>query len=161
MPLQWLKERNWFFRLSAYQERLEAWLSQEPSPVQPEYRRNEMLGFIRQGLEDFSISREGATWGIPFPIREDGSSALRADGSGDPVAGTIYVWYDALINYLTGAGFPADPKGARGGQQIFTSSARTSTDSTPSSGRRCSGARDLKRRSASGCTDGSSPVASV
>ena len=112
VPLQWLKERNWFFRLSAYQERLEAWLTQEPSPVQPEYRRNEMLGFIRQGLEDFSISREGATWGIPFPIREDGSSALRADGSGDPVAGTIYVWYDALINYLTGAGFPADPKGA-------------------------------------------------
>ena len=112
VPLQWLKERNWFFRLSAYQERLEAWLTQDPSPVQPEYRRNEMLGFIRQGLEDFSISREGATWGIPFPIREDGSSALNADGSGDPTAGTIYVWYDALINYLTGAGFPADPKGA-------------------------------------------------
>jgi len=112
VPLQWLKERNWFFRLSAYQERLEAWLTQDPSPVQPEYRRNEMLGFIRQGLEDFSISREGATWGIPFPIREDGSSALNADGSGDPTAGTIYVWYDALINYLTGAGFPAYPKGA-------------------------------------------------
>ncbi|MFM9128520.1 MAG: class I tRNA ligase family protein, partial [Candidatus Limnocylindrus sp.] len=70
IPLQWLTERNWFFKLSAYQERLEAWLTQEPSPVQPEYRRNEMLGFVRQGLEDFSISREGATWGIPFPIRE-------------------------------------------------------------------------------------------
>ena len=112
VPLLWLKERNWFFRLSAFQERLEAWLTQEPSPVQPEYRRNEMLGFIRQGLEDFSISREGATWGIPFPILEDGSSALREDGSVHPAAGTIYVWYDALINYLTGAGFPADPTGA-------------------------------------------------
>jgi len=112
VALQWLKEQNWFFRLSAYQERLEAWLAQEPSPVQPEYRRNEMLGFVRQGLEDFSISREGAGWGIPFPIRADGSSALAADGSGEPGAGTIYVWYDALINYLTGAGFPADPKGA-------------------------------------------------
>ena len=106
VPLQWLKERNWFFRLSAYSERLEAWLTQEPSPVQPEFRRNEMLGFIRQGLEDFSISREGATWGIPFPIRADGSSAVDAAGNGDPTAGTIYVWYDALINYLTGAGFP-------------------------------------------------------
>jgi methionyl-tRNA synthetase len=112
VPLQWLKERNWFFRLSAYQERLEAWLTQDPSPVQPEYRRNEMLGFIRQGLEDFSISREGGSWGIPFPIHEDGRSALSADGGGDPAAGTIYVWYDALINYLTGAGFPAEPSGA-------------------------------------------------
>ena len=111
VPLQWLKERNWFFRLSSYAERLEAWLTQEPSPVQPEFRRNEMLGFIRQGLEDFSISREGATWGIPFPIRADGSSAVDAAGNGDPTAGTIYVWYDALINYLTGAGFPADPEG--------------------------------------------------
>ncbi|MEY3683435.1 MAG: hypothetical protein RIS62_145, partial [Chloroflexota bacterium] len=112
IALQWLTERNWFFKLSAYQERLEAWLTQDPSPVQPEYRRNEMLGFVRQGLEDFSISREGATWGIPFPIHEDGSSALTASGEGDPKAGTIYVWYDALINYLTGAGFPADPAGA-------------------------------------------------
>ena len=103
---------NWFFRLSAYQARLEAWLSQDPSPVQPDYRRNEALGFVRQGLEDFSISREGASWGIPFPIRDDGSSALAPNGSGDPAAGTIYVWYDALINYLTGAGFPDEPSGA-------------------------------------------------
>ncbi len=67
-----------------------------------------MLGFIRQGLEDFSISRAGATWGIPFPIGEDGQTAQREDGSWDPEAGTIYVWYDALINYITGAGFPDD-----------------------------------------------------
>ena len=107
--LQWLSERNWFFRLSAYQERLERHYAEHPDFVQPEYRRNEMLGFIRQGLEDFSISRAGATWGIPFPIRENGSSSLLPDGTWDPDAGTIYVWYDALINYITGAGFPDDP----------------------------------------------------
>ncbi len=109
VPLQWLSERNWFFRLSAYQERLERHYAEHPDFVAPEYRRNEMLGFIRGGLEDFSISRAGASWGIPFPIREDGSSSLLPDGMWDPTAGTIYVWYDALINYITGAGFPDDP----------------------------------------------------
>jgi methionyl-tRNA synthetase len=108
VELQWLTERNWFFRLSAYQERLLDHYEQHPDFVQPDYRRNEMLGFIRGGLEDFSISRAGATWGIPFPIAENGETAQREDGSWDPEAGTIYVWYDALINYITGAGFPAD-----------------------------------------------------
>jgi methionyl-tRNA synthetase len=111
VPLQWLTEKNWFFRLSAYQERLERHFADHPEFVQPDYRRNEMLGFIRGGLEDFSISRERTPggWGIPFPIAEDGESALREDGSWDPEAGVIYVWYDALINYITGAGFPDDP----------------------------------------------------
>jgi methionyl-tRNA synthetase len=108
VPLQWLTEQNWFFRLSAYQERLLDWYDKHPEFVQPDYRRNEMLGFIRQGLQDFSISRAGATWGIPFPIGEDGQTAQREDGSWDPEAGTIYVWYEALINYVTGAGFPDD-----------------------------------------------------
>ena len=111
VPLQWLSERNWFFRLSAYQERLERHYTDHPEFVQPDYRRNEMLGFIRGGLEDFSISRAGAGWGIPFPIAENGETALRGDGTWDPEAGTIYVWYDALINYITGAGFPDDPAG--------------------------------------------------
>jgi methionyl-tRNA synthetase len=109
VPLQWLTERNWFFRLSAYQQRLERWFAEHPDFAQPEHRRNEMLGFIRGGLEDFSISRPGGGWGIPFPILSDGRSAQLADGSWDPAAGTIYVWYDALINYITGAGFPDDP----------------------------------------------------
>ena len=111
VPLQWLKERNWFFRLSAYQDRLERYFADHPDFVQPDYRRNEMLGFIRGGLEDFSISRERtpADWGIPFPIAENGETAQREDGSWDPEAGKIYVWYDALINYITGAGFPEDP----------------------------------------------------
>ena len=109
VELQWLSERNWFFRLSAYQERLERYYAEHPDWVQPEYRRNEMLGFIRGGLEDFSVSREKATWGVPFPIREDGSSAQLPDGSWDPAAGRVYVWFDALTNYITGAGFPDDP----------------------------------------------------
>ena len=111
VPLQWLTEKNWFFRLSAYQERLETYFAEHPDFVQPDYRRNEMLGFIRGGLEDFSISRERTPggWGIPFPIAESGESALREDGTWDPEAGVIYVWYDALINYITGAGFPDDP----------------------------------------------------
>jgi methionyl-tRNA synthetase len=94
VTLQWLTEDNWFFRLSAYQERLERHFAEHPEFVQPESRRNEMLAFLHQGLEDFSVSREGATWGIPFPIGE---------------GHVIYVWFDALINYITGAGFPDDP----------------------------------------------------
>ena len=108
IELQWLSEHNWFLRLSAYQERLEKYFEEHPDFVQPDFRRNEMLGFIRGGLEDFSISRSGAAWGIPFPIMPDGSSAQLPDGSWNPAAGTIYVWYDALINYITGAGFPDD-----------------------------------------------------
>jgi methionyl-tRNA synthetase len=110
VPLQWLTEKNWFFRLSAYQERLERHFADHPDFVQPDFRRNEMLGFIRGGLEDFSISRERTPggWGIPFPIAENGEGALREDGSWDPEAGVIYVWYDALINYITGVGFPEE-----------------------------------------------------
>ena len=110
VELQWLTERNWFFRLSAYQEPLLRYYAEHPDWVQPDYRRNEMLGFIRQGLEDISISRETFHWGIPFPIRADGSSSQLPDGSWDPAAGVIYVWFDALINYITGAGFPDDPE---------------------------------------------------
>jgi methionyl-tRNA synthetase len=144
VPLQWLTERNWFFRLSAYQERLERHFAEHPDFVQPDYRRNEMLGFIRGGLEDFSISRERTPggWGIPFPISEDGASALLEDGTWDPEAGVIYVWYDALINYITGAG------------RTCTSSARTSRVSTRSSGPRCCGAPDWTRPATSGCTAG-------
>ncbi|MEA2578512.1 MAG: methionyl-tRNA synthetase, partial [Chloroflexota bacterium] len=110
VPLQWLTEKNWFFRLTAYQERLERHFADHPDFVQPDFRRNEMLGFIRGGLQDFSISRERTPggWGIPFPIAENGATSLREDGSWDPEAGVIYVWYDALINYITGVGFPED-----------------------------------------------------
>jgi methionyl-tRNA synthetase len=109
IELQWLTERNWFFRLSAYRDRLVAHFEAHPDWVQPEYRKNEMLAFLRGGLEDISISRETFHWGIPFPIAENGETAEREDGSWDPEAGVIYVWFDALINYITGAGFPDDP----------------------------------------------------
>jgi methionyl-tRNA synthetase len=110
VELQWLSERNWFFRLSAYTDRLLAHYAAHPEWVEPAHRRNEMLAFIRAGLDDISISRENFHWGIPFPIRADGSDAVLADGSPDPAAGVIYVWFDAQINYITAAGFPADPE---------------------------------------------------
>jgi methionyl-tRNA synthetase len=110
VELQWLSERNWFFRLSAYRDRLLAHYEAHPEWVQPEYRKNEMLAFLRTGLDDISISRETFRWGIPFPIAENGETAEREDGSWDPEAGVIYVWFDALINYITGAGFPDDPE---------------------------------------------------
>ena len=109
VELQWLTERNWFFRLSAYRDRLLAHFEAHPDWVEPEYRKNEMLAFLRGGLDDISISRETFHWGIPFPIAENGETAQREDGSWDPEAGVIYVWFDALINYITGAGFPDDP----------------------------------------------------
>jgi methionyl-tRNA synthetase len=95
---QWLEEHNYFFRLSAYQERLERLYADNPSFCEPEHFRNEVLGWLRDGLRDFSISRSGQSWGIPFP----GDEAHR-----------IYVWFDALTNYLTGAGFPDDHEALR------------------------------------------------
>jgi len=94
--LQTLKERNYFFRWSKYQEFLENHIKYHPEFVQPESRRNEMLSFLDRGLKDIPISREKLKWGIPVP--------------GDP-SQVIYVWFDALINYISGApeGFwPAD-----------------------------------------------------
>ncbi len=90
---QWLEESNFFFRLSAYQERLERLYAENPSFCEPAHFRNEVLGWLRDGLRDFSISRSGTTWGVPFPGEE---------------GHRIYVWFDALTNYLTGAGFPDD-----------------------------------------------------
>lgn len=95
LELKWLEEENYFFRLSRYQEPLERLFAENPSFCEPEHFRNEVLGWLREGLRDFSVSRSGATWGIPFP--------------GDP-AHRIYVWFDALTNYVTGAGFPEDPE---------------------------------------------------
>jgi len=93
LELQWLEEENYFFALSRYQEKLEELFEQNPSFCEPEPFRNEVLGWLREGLRDFSVSRAGGSWGIPFP--------------GDPEH-RIYVWFDALTNYVTGAGFPDD-----------------------------------------------------
>ena len=90
-----LKEENWFFRLSRYEKRLLDWIESNPEVIQPEGKRNEVLGFIRQGLDDVSITRTSLSWGVPVPW---------APGH------VFYVWYDALINYATAVGFGSDPE---------------------------------------------------
>lgn len=93
--LQWTQERNWFFRLSKYQGFLEELLRRKPQFIQPESRRNEILGLLATGLDDISITRSKLDWAIPFPIAS-------ADGAPQ---GT-WVWFDALPNYLTATGYP-------------------------------------------------------
>jgi methionyl-tRNA synthetase len=92
-PVERMREENYFFKLSRYQDRLLEHYAAHPEAVQPETRRNEVLGFIRQGLQDFSISRTSISWGIPIPW--------------DP-AHVAYVWFDALINYCTAMGYGSD-----------------------------------------------------
>jgi methionyl-tRNA synthetase len=93
--LELVEERNWFFRLSRYQTFLEDLLARKPDFVQPEIRRNEILGLLREGLEDVSASRSRFTWGVPFP---------RPTSDGETQ--TTYVWFDALPNYWTAQRFP-------------------------------------------------------
>jgi methionyl-tRNA synthetase len=92
-PVELFKEENWFFKLSRYQDRLLQWIADNPEAITPESKRNEVLGFIRQGLEDVSITRTSLAWGVPVPW---------APGH------VFYVWYDALINYATAIGYGSD-----------------------------------------------------
>ena len=88
------KEKNTFFRLSAYRDRVLALVeANDAFRVEPQIRRNEMLSTLREGLQDISISRARLPWGIPFPGTDDE---------------TVYVWFDALINYLSATGYPHD-----------------------------------------------------
>ena len=93
--LEEVEERNWFFRLSRYAEFLRTHIETHPHFVQPESRRNEILGLLKQGLDDVSASRARLSWAVPFPVPL----------SNGETQGT-YVWFDALPNYLTGTGFP-------------------------------------------------------
>ena len=93
-PVEWLEEDNWFFELSTFAQPLLDWYEAHPDFVQPEGKRNEALGIIRQGLEDVSITRTSITWGVPVPWDE---------------GHVFYVWYDALINYATAVGYGTDP----------------------------------------------------
>ena len=86
VPPEWIEEKNWFFRLSAYQDRLLALYDERPEIVRPEFRYNEARSFISGGLRDFSISRAGQPWGVPLPWDE---------------SQVAYVWADALTNYLS------------------------------------------------------------
>ena len=105
--LEWVEERNWFFRLSRYSDFLKRLYAEHPQFVQPESRRNEMLALIDRGLEDISASRSRLAWGVPFP---------RKLSSGEQQ--TTYVWFDALPNYLTATGFPAAGSGAQWPAQL-------------------------------------------
>lgn len=91
-PCEWTEEENYFFALSRYQDRLYH-LVAETDFVQPETRRNELIGVLKQGLQDFSISRQHVRWGVPVP--------------GDPNQ-VLYVWVDALLNYITAIGYGDD-----------------------------------------------------
>lgn len=94
-PVKRLAENNYFFRMSAYQDWLIAYINEHPSFIQPETRRNEVLGFLQQPLGDLCISRPKArlSWGIPLPFDEDY---------------VTYVWFDALLNYITAPGYLSD-----------------------------------------------------
>lgn len=89
----WIREKNYFFRLSRYTERLTEHFAAHPDFLVPDVRRNEILRLIESGLEDISVSRAGQAWGIPMP---------------DDPNSVIYVWVDALINYLSAVGYGTD-----------------------------------------------------
>ena len=91
--VQWVKEENYYFKLSAYQDKLLKHIEENPDFLQPEFRKNEVVSFIKQGLQDVSVTRASRGWGIEVP------------GEPDKV---IYVWFDALLNYITIAGWGDD-----------------------------------------------------
>lgn len=92
-PTERVREENYFFKLSAFQDRLLELYEKQPDFIQPDSRRNEVLAFVRSGLRDLSISRTSFKWGIPFPGDEKH---------------IFYVWYDALTSYITGIGYADD-----------------------------------------------------
>ena len=92
-PTTFVEEENYFFRLSRFEDRLLQWYADHPQAITPGFRMNEVIGFIKTGLHDFSISRKTLTWGIPLPW--DSSHVA-------------YVWFDALANYITAHGYGTD-----------------------------------------------------
>jgi methionyl-tRNA synthetase len=96
-PVEWVEEESYFFRLSAYQDRLLKLHEDNPSFIGPPERRNEVMSFVKSGLKDLSISRTTFDWGVPVPGDEKH---------------VMYVWVDALTNYITGVGYP-DAKAER------------------------------------------------
>jgi len=90
-PVEWVEEPSYFFRLSAWQDRLLKFYEDNPDFIAPQSRRNEVLSFVKGGLQDLSVSRTSFKWGVPVPGDE---------------AHIMYVWLDALANYITAAGYP-------------------------------------------------------
>jgi methionyl-tRNA synthetase len=93
IPLERESQQNWFFALSAFQDRLEQLFEEQPEFVQPSFRRNEALAFIKGGLQDVSLSRPKLSWGVPVPWDTEQ---------------VIYVWWDALLNYYTALSYARD-----------------------------------------------------
>jgi methionyl-tRNA synthetase len=98
-PVEWTEEETYFFRLSAYEEKLLSHYEAQPDFILPVERRNEVVSFVKSGLDDLSISRTTLDWGIPVPTSQG------EEGKNGP-AHVMYVWVDALTNYITGVGFP-------------------------------------------------------
>ncbi|WP_449277610.1 methionine--tRNA ligase [Leucobacter sp. GX24907] len=94
-PLELLQEKNYFFRMSAFQDRLLKLYEERPDFIQPASARNEVIAFVQQGLEDLSISRTSFDWGVPIPWDH---------------SHVTYVWFDALLNYVTATGYGSDPE---------------------------------------------------
>lgn len=94
-PVEKMQEESYFFKLSKYQDRLLEYIETHPDFIQPVSRRNEMINFIKQGLEDLCITRTTFDWGIPVPFDKKH---------------VVYVWFDALLNYFTGIGYGSDPE---------------------------------------------------
>jgi len=90
---KFIEERNYFFALSKFSDRLKKHILGNPNFIRPEIRKNEILNVIESGLEDVSVSRAGKTWGVPLPIAPDQ---------------VVYVWFDALINYISAIGYGSD-----------------------------------------------------
>jgi methionyl-tRNA synthetase len=90
-PVEWVEEKSYFFKLSAYQDRLLKLYESQPDFIGPDSRKNEVVSFVKSGLKDLSVSRTTFDWGVKVP--------------GDPEH-VMYVWVDALTNYITGVGFP-------------------------------------------------------
>jgi methionyl-tRNA synthetase len=105
-PAELISEENYFFRLSAFQERLLELYEKHPEFVQPDFRRNEVKSFVKGGLRDISVSRKRIKWGIPWP---------------DDPEQVFYVWYDALTGYLTGIDFAQAEDGGRDYQKYWAS----------------------------------------
>ena len=97
-PLERVQEESYFFKLSAFQDKLLAFYDEHPDFVQPDFRMNEVRSFVEGGLQDLSVSRTSFDWGIPVPF-DDGH--------------VTYVWFDALLNYMTAVGYSLDDEASR------------------------------------------------
>jgi methionyl-tRNA synthetase len=100
-PVEWVAESSYFFRLSKYAEPLIAYIRENDDFIKPMGRRNEVLSFMREGLRDLSISRTTFGWGIPVP-----ADPSKGEGSTEHEGHVMYVWLDALTNYITALGYP-------------------------------------------------------